>query len=646
MQGEDKIGRLRRAMYSRKVAGTFGDNRRHELSAEHPNLQEDWTPLADNMATPGMSVAPRAIRYTRRALLVLFGIALLFFLAALGVFAWYVFGGFGTDVRANNIDIEIEGPLAVIGGEAAELQIIVTNRNKAPLQYADLIVSYPKGTRSVTDLSTDLPSQRISLGTIDPGATRQGTVSSVLIGEGGKEDVIQVTVEYQVEGGNAIFTANEDYEFTFAAAPVSIAIEARSEVIPGQPLSLTATVSTNANTVLKNVLLQMEAPFGFTVSASNPQMQENNMWNLGDLRPGDVRTIQIQGVMKGQTGDERVFRFSVGTEQATGTKGIAVPLVKVEQKITLTQPFIGLSLGIDQDTSNKAAVARPGQVVRVSVNWKNELTTPITDVVFVASLSGLPIEGERVRSNDGFYRSVDNTVVWDGNTSRGVLKTLAPGASGTVGFEFTTPSEAQLETLRNPSINISIRAAADRSDQGNVPQGLESTAIRTIKLLTSASALAQGFYNSNPFGSSGVVPPKVNKETTYAILLTAGNSTNPVEKGKITAQLPPYVRWTGIFSPGTEKLTFDQKNGTVTWDIGTLSAGTGVGGSAPRQVAFEIGFTPSSNQIGQTPSLVTNIKLEGKDSFTGTELQQTLPNITTVQPNDPGFVSANAKVVQ
>lgn len=645
MSEEDKIGRLRRAMYSRKIAGTLGEHERHDLSEEHPEIPRDWEAPEDTETTPSVTVANRAVRYTRRALWWVFVVAAIFFVASAGIFAWYVFGGFGTNVGAHNIDIDIKGPLTVVGGEPAELQITVTNRNKAPLQYADLIVTYPNGTRSVADFSTDLPTQRISLGTIESGATRQGTVSAILIGQGGQTGKIGVTVEYQVAGGNAVFTASKDYEFSFAAAPVSLSIEGKSSVTPGQPISFTATVGTNANTILRGVVLQLESPFGFSFTSSTPQPSGSNVWDLGDLRPGDTRTIVINGVMKGQANDERVFHFQLGTKQGT-TTALGVPLVEAEQKVTLTQAFIGLSLTVNQDTSGKPAVVRPGETVRVAVNWKNELDTAITDAVFVANLSGTPIGGATIRTSDGFYRSTDNTIVWDSNTSHGVLRTLAPGASGSVAFEFTVPSESQLVNARNPSVNISIRAAADRNDQSNASENLESTAVRTVKVGTTASSLAQGFYSSNPFGSRGPLPPKVNQETTYAVLLTAGNSTNPIEKARITAQLPPYIRWTGIYSPSGEKLTFDQKNGTVTWDIGTLSAGTGVNGVQPRQVAFEIGFTPSANQAGQSPALVTGITLFGTDSFTGTDIQQTLPNVTTVQPNDPGFSTEKAKVVQ
>ena len=645
MSIEDKISRLRRAMYSRKVSPTFGEEVRHTLPRQVSETPDDWTQPGDTESVSGTIKGPRAIRYTRTILVWILGIAVLFFLAAAAAFGWYLIGGFGTDVRGENIDITINGPLSVIGGEPAELQVIVTNKNKAPLEFADLVVDYPTGTRSVTDQTTPLPSQRISLGTIDAGGTQQGTVNAILVGQGGTPGVVHMTVEYQVKGTSATFTTTKDYSFTFAASPVAISVESNTEAIPGQPMTLVATVSANTSTVLRNVLLQLDPPFGFTVSASDPVANGTNVWNLGDLRPGDVKVVTIQGVMKGQPGDARTFHFEVGTPQATSTS-MGIPLVEYTQTVTIAQPFIGLSVGVNGDTNTTTSVVTPGNIVNVTINWKNELTTPINNAVFVASLDGFPVDGTTIKPVDGFYRSADNTLEWDSSTSHGTLATLAPGAAGTVSFTFAVPPDVNLAALHNPSLNISIHAAGDRTDQNNVPQNLQSSVVRTIKVQTTPTVLSQGFYHTNPFGVAGSVPPKANKDTSYAILWTVGNSTNPISKAVMTAQLPPYVRWSGVYSPGTENLTFDQKNGTVTWNVGDVPPQSGSNGTPARQVAFEISLTPSTSQVGTQPSLILNQTFTGTDSFTNTTLTQNVPDTTTYQTNDPGFVASEAKVVQ
>ena len=53
-------------------------------------------------------------------------------------------------------------------------------------------------------------------------------------------------------------------------------------------------------------------------------------------------------------------------------------------------------------------------------------------------------------------------------------------------------------------------------------------------------------------------------ETTYGIVFTLTNTTNKIENAKLTAVLPSYVRWVGVFSPASENLSFNQNDSSVT----------------------------------------------------------------------------------
>lgn len=644
--GKNKISRLRSAMYSRQVPPSFGEEKRHKLPTDTSDIPLDWNTKKEEVRTAGSVVSPRAMRYTRTALWWTFTLAALFFIISAGMFAWYVFGGFGNGVRSDNIDISVNGPISVVGGEPVDLEIVITNRNKAPLEFADLVVVYPVGTRSVADFSTDLPQQRISLGTIEAGGTKKGTVSAVLVGQGGQPSQVLIEVEYQVLGTSAIFVASEVYDFIFSATPITVSIESQTEVIPGQPIDIVATVSANTSNVLRNVLLELEAPFGFTLTGASPTPTSGSVWSLGDIRPGDSKVIRLRGVMKGQSGDVRVFRFSVGTPLADSDNEIGVPIAQSVQQITITQPFIALEMGVNRKITKEAAVVSPGSTVSVTIDWQNELDTPITNVVMVASLNGLGIAQDLIKTNDGFYHSVDNTIRWDAQTTFGKFSEISPGESGSVGFSFVVPSDVSLVGVRNPSLNISVNAKGDRSDSSTVPEDLKSSEVRIIRVETTPTVVSHGFYHTNPYGVKGVVPPKVNNETAYAILWTAGNSTNPIESAEVTAQLPSYVRWMDVFSPSREDVTFDQNTRTVTWKIGSISAGAGESGVPVKQVSFEIGLTPSASQIGQEPVLVINQVFSGTDAYTGTPVGRKLKDTSTRQQNDQGFVASDAKVVQ
>ena len=635
-------------MYSRKLEPLIKEKPRRELEITPPPVGEEW--MREEPLLQRTTVAPQSIRWIR----VLIRWAIIggttFFIGAAGFFAYYFFlGGGSTQVSPGNIDISVSGPLQVASGSPTELQVAVVNRNRAALELADLVITYPSGTRSPVDLSTDLPSQRISLGNIEPGGRRQGTVSAVFSGIEGERGAIKIELEYRLANASAIFVSTTNYQVVFASSPLSLSIEGNNETVSGQPIEFKVSVGSNAESAVKDVLLNVSMPFGFTLSYSDPAMQkgkDGNLWVLGDIPPGGKKIVTIRGVMSGESGDERVFRFKAGTRKDAQETVLSAILADYAHHVTVSKPFLGLAVTLNKDIVGGSAVVAPGETVNVAIAWENNLTTEVTDAVIVARLGGIEIDGASVHSSDGFYRSTDKVILWDKTTTRGALATLPSGAKGSLNFSFQMPTSDALANIRNPSLSLSVQAAGRRVSETGVPETLQSTAVQNIRLASDLQLIAQGLYYSNPFGSSGPMPPKSNTETTYALVFSVTNTTNKIQGGVVTATLPAYVRWVGIYSPSSEEITFNQNDSTMTWKVGDIDAGVGVNGALPKQAAIAIGFTPSTSQIGQQPILIRDVKLTGKDEATGVSVTRTADDITTDINGDPGFSSGNANVVR
>lgn len=645
---KEKIERLRRAMYSRALERNIKEKPRRELEAGTSEVGEDWKHTDDSPFT-GVIAAPKKLHLTRILMrwLVYTGIA--FFVGAAGFMGYYFFLGSGSvPASPGNIDISVSGPLQVQSGSPTKLQIAVVNRNRVPLELADLILTFPKGTRSVNDLETNLPDLRQSLGTIEPGGRRQGTISAVFAGQEGERATVKVELEYRLAGSSAVFVAETDYQIIFSSSPISLSIEGNSETTSGQPIEFTVTLASNADAPVKDALLNINFPFGFTLTQSDPSplSGSSNLWAVGDLAPGQRKTVMIRGSVAGESGDERVFRFTAGTRETEEKTSIDAVLADYAHHVTVSNPFLGLAINLNKESGIGGAVVGPGETVNVSVAWQNNLSTPINDAVIVAQLSGVEIDGTTVRTNDGFYRSNDRVVLWDKTTTNGALSSLAPGAKGTVNFSFSMPSGDVLQGLRDPKVTISVQAAGRRIAETNVPETLQSTVSQTIRLASDLQLIAQGLYYTNPLSSSGPIPPKAGEETTYGIILSVTNTTNKITNGVVKASLPPYVRWTGIFAPADADISFNQNDGTVTWRLGDIEPGTGTDGVKVRQLGINVAITPSTSQIGQQPPLVRSITLTGLDTATGETETRTANDVTTNIFGDPGFTPANATVVK
>ncbi|MFZ2555230.1 MAG: hypothetical protein WAZ27_02015 [Minisyncoccia bacterium] len=645
---EEKIQRLRDAMYSRKLEPLIKEKPRRELELGRAPVGEEW--MREEPILGHSAIAPQSIRVTRILIRWAIYAAVAFFVGAAGFFAYYFFiGGGSTPASPGNIDISVSGPLQVASGSPTELQVAVVNRNRVGLELADLVIKYPDGTRSPVDLSTNLKDQRISLGNIEPGGRRQGTVSAVFSGIEGDRGTITIDLEYRLAGSSSIFVATTQYQIVFASSPLSLAIEGNSETVSGQPIEFKVTIASNADSVVKDVLLNVSVPFGFTLSFSDPAAQkgkEGNVWTLGDFAPGTKKTVIMRGVVNGESGDERVFRFKAGTRADEKATLVTTTLADYAHHVTVSRPFLGLAVTLNKEAVGGATVVTPGETVNVSIAWENNLTTEVSDAVIVARLGGVEIDGASVQSSDGFYRSTDRVVLWDKTTTRGALSRLAAGAKGTLNFSFQVPSNEALADVRNPSLSLSVHAAGKRISESGVPETLQSTATQNIRLASNLQLIAQGLYYSNPFGSTGPMPPKANTETTYALVFSVTNTTNTIQDGVITGTLPPYVRWVGIYSPSSEDITFNQNDSTFIWKVGDIEAGVGVAGALPKQAAIAVGFTPSTSQIGQQPVLIRDVTLKGKDEATGVSVTRVAEDVTTDINGDPGFSPANANVTR
>ena len=229
---DEKIERLRRAMYSRELSPRLQEHERRTLNAREEVIGDDWK--RDEPKLEPVTSAPRTINVIRRALWWLLALAVIFFIGAVAFFIYFfTFGAGSSGASASNIDIVITGPASIAGGEVTELQIAITNKNSVPLSLATLTVSYPPGTRSPSDFRTPQLTYPIDLGTIQPGETKEGTVKAVLSGTEGEQSDVKAELDYHLGGSNAIFTATSDYGFTFSSSPLSIAVTGDSQAIWG-----------------------------------------------------------------------------------------------------------------------------------------------------------------------------------------------------------------------------------------------------------------------------------------------------------------------------------------------------------------------------------------------------------------------------
>jgi hypothetical protein len=632
-ENKSKIDEAKKSLYSREPDSAF-IKKRHELKSKDTGIETGWK---DEVKKEGYKGFP--------FVKVLLG-ALIFFVLAAGFAAYKFFGGSNL-ISGDNIDITISGPVSVAGGDSLPLDIKIINQNNVSLNAVNLQIEFPDGTRQPDDLSLDMKRYSEALGSVDVGKSIDKLVKAVLFGEENSKQTIKVTVEYMVPGSNAIFYKTKDYEIIISSSPINLSVTGVNEINAGQSLDYNVEITSNSLSVIKNLILKVDYPFGFNFKSSIPQSVslDNSVWAIGDLEPGSKRDIKISGSVQGQDGEQRVFKFTVGTPDKSNSKSIATPFTIYSSTVSIKKPFIGINLAINGSTS-KEVVVGSGQAIRADLLWQNNLAVQVYDVSVQVKFRGGILNKSSFQVNNGFYNSLDNSVTFDKQKNNS-LASIAPGDQGDTSFTFSSFSSASKtgSSFINPDIYMDVSVTGKRAQGDNVQQEVLYSDSKRIKIAADLKLLSAGYHTVGPFENSGPIPPKVEKETTYTVTWTVSDLLNDINNGKVSTVLSPNVKWLGFTSPSSENITYSPLGGQVVWDVGNIKAGTGITAPA-RTASFMVSITPSLSQVGTNPSLIGEATLSGTDSFTGVTVSDTKPSLNTDIRSDPNFLSESGKVVQ
>lgn len=637
------IEKMKRSLYSREsLQKTRVKN--HRFKNESYDVKSEWSDENEKNSEkkPFFLKEKRGMAFVTK----FFIVSILFFLIASGV-AFYKFYWGANTISANNIEISIIGPVSVSGGEKISLDIRVDNKNKTDLNSVDLKVDYPEGTRAVDNLDMEIKRIRNNIGDIPKEGSVNKRVEAVLFGEEKTKKEIKVTLEYRVSGSSAIFYKEKIYEVVISDSPVSIEVSGFQEVKSGQALDFSVTIVSNSSGPIRNLLLKAEYPFGFVFTESSEKSLDsnNNLWSMGNLSPGQRKTVKIYGKLQGQDGEDKVLRFTAGIAGSKDEKMIDIPLAVSIAEISIKKPFIGIQVALDGSVANEF-VSKSSKIIRADIAWTNNLTIPIRDMEIKIKFKGNALNKSTVSAERGFYKSLDDIITFD-KTSILELESIPPGANGNLSFSFGSliSYSGGSSIVSDPSIFIDVVAIGKRLEGENVPQEVLYSATKIIKIETDARLSSRAIHWSGPFQNKGFMPPKADNETTYTVIWTITNTSNKIRNGKVTATLPSYVKWLSQTSPVLENISFNSARSEVIWDVGEIEAGAGIDGS-PREISFQVSLLPSLSQVGQAPIILNESTLTGKDDFTSSPVGDTRSSLTTSLKTDPDFKYEEDKIIQ
>lgn len=648
---KEKLDRLERKLYSRSSPDII-DSGRSELKevngkkgsgTEKEEVKENWQNVKpsgfDEMAAKFSNMAQRKHSFVKK----IFIFSLIFFVIASGVAAFVFLGGMNM-VSSKNVDIEVVGPLSIPSGQEVSFEVSVVNNNSVDLDSASLLVEYPQGTRSATDMTKDLDRERFALEKIKSGESHSENLKAVFFGE--KDDLkqIKISLEYRVKNSNAIFYKEKTHEVSISSAPVVITPTYPKEVNSNQEISFSIEVASNSKDAVNNFLVNVEYPFGFVFKESMPKASYgNNVWRFESIKTGEKKTISIKGSIIGQDNEERVFKVSAGTADEKDERVIAIPFSELTESVLVKKPFIGLQVSVEGE--NKDFFGRGGSNANTEIAIRNNLPSRLFNTKVEVSLSGGAFDRASVfPRNDGFFQSFNDTILWD-KRSVSELSDMEPGSEKTLSFYLIPLFYENIAKGAKPEIQMNVKVVGERILESGSVEQVAAVESRKIILGTDISFSARTVRSSGNIENSGPIPPRADTPTTYSVVWAVSNSFNQVSNVEVRATLPSYVKWTNLKNPQNEVFSYNQVTNEVVWNVGSLLPNTGFG-SSQREIYFQLELLPSLSQVGQSPVILNESVLSGLDKVTGLKIGAKAPAVTTVFSGDPSFKNGDDKVVQ
>ena len=545
--------------------------------------------------------------------------AIVLILALIALGFWY----FQRNIFSKGVlKLEILGQDAVEVGQKVDYVLKYKNNGEITLTNIRLIFEYPDNSLVETE-DKKLRVEK-TLDDIYPGEEKTITLSARILGRENELKKAKAWLSFQPKNLKARYEVSTTQTAVIKFSPLTFELDLPSRVETEKDFSFSLNYFSNIDYPLSQLRVKLEYPSGFEFIESSPKAVENDEWQLQILNKAQGGRIKISGRIKGETGEHKVFKASLGLWQ----EGNFILLEETTKGTEIIKPMIYLSQLVNGSSDY---IANAGDFLHYEVFFKNVGSSPFENLFLVIGLENSLFDLESLRAPSANYHQGDSSLVWDWkNNSQ--LRFLDEDEEGKV--EFWINLKEDLPSTENNNKNLSLK------DSVNLAPAKEEFSVK----VNSKLALEQkGFFADETFKNSGLLPPQVGQTTNFTITWKLKNSYNDLRNVKVKAILPSWVSLTGQLLPRESSFVFDSQSREIIWEVGELKAGQEIGSDSPN-LSFQVSLNPSISQQGQTAEIISKSQAFGDDTWTQSAVASAVQTLTTGLLSDEGFTSAQGIV--
>ena len=558
-----------------------------------------------------------------------FGAVFLVLTALAGVFVFFYLRAQGQEAR-----VEIQASDTTESGGVITIPIIYRNVSHTTLHDGEIAIALPPGALlREQGIDNDAPARIVRpIEDLKPGDQGVVEITARLFGQEREDQTIEVIYYYRPENLRAQFSARADKTVRIVKVPLALSWDIPDTLSSGQDVPIKVHYILDNALPFGNISLKMDYPSGFTFTSADPKpVVGDSIWDVGTLQPGVEGVITVHGMVKGEEGEVKAFRSSLGTFNAATKAWKTFSESSKEITIAVTPLSVQGFLGTARES-----VVRPGTELHFIVTYRNNTNAILKNVTVKALLQGSILNQLTLKpGNEGVVDSQTGAVVWGpGNVPE--LRQVSPDQSGQFQVTVQTKDQPPVISDKDKNLTVSLRSSIDVASIPEELQGTNLSSADTVEFKVASKVIFSGksLYGASPIPNSGPFPPQVGQKTTYTIVWEVKNFTNTIANAKIIALLPANVTWENVTHMDGTAITYDNASSRVTWDIGNIPAGTGV--LTPTLVgAFQVSITPAEVDRDNVIKLINPSILMGTDSFINEGVDREVGEMSTDVKSDP-----------
>jgi hypothetical protein len=538
--------------------------------------------------------------------------------------------------------VSISGPEQAKSGRLLTYEIIYKNDNLVDMNNAEVRISYPENLKPDENLNfkeESLTSGSFYVGNIKSKSEGRVVFNAKAYSPKGALIYLKADLIYQPSNFSSRFETKAQLGVNVISSPIVLEIQAPQNVASGDAIDYLISYRNESAENFPSFKIKIDYPEGFSFSRASINPSEgNNVFYVSSMSPGQSDKIVVSGKLSGEQGKNKIVKVYAGVTQ--GDSFVSLNEESADTKLASSAFFIAQKVN---DLENLSV--NPGDTLQFRILYKNNSAIGLRDVIITEKLDSPVLNYATLDIPGGRFDFESKTITWK-SSDIPKLRNLAPGDGGEVPFSIRVKEIIPMENENDKNYVIKSLAKIDSPD---VPTPISMNKIiasneMDIKLNTKLILDVKGFYNDPVIANTGPVPPQVDQETTYTIHWKIINVSNDVSGAKVTANLPTIASATGKISPENARITYDERNNSITWEIGNVKAGTGIINS-PLEARFQVKIKPYVSQVGQEVKILEESSLLAKDVFTGETLQKKADGKNTNLIED-GSLEGEGRVVQ